>query len=118
MARRKAKGRKASRSEVFALPPLPTYVFTALGEVPVTLVESIPDLHGKPSHDLGYCDYHKRFILIRGDLNPATMWHTLAHETFHFVIFDSGIRLSHNMEEMLCDAYATHFFQEMVTRRK
>ena len=112
----KARKAKAPKSEVLVLPPLPSYVFTALGEVPVLLVDVIRH-DGKETHDLGFADFHQRTITIRRDLAPAALFHTLFHEAAHFWIFDSGIKLTERQEEMIADAYATHRFQEMVTRR-
>lgn len=100
------------------LPPLPSFVFTTLGEVPVSEVDIIPSDDGKPTHDLGMADYHKRVILIRKDLAPAAKWHTLFHEQCHFLVFDAGLKLGERQEEHLCDGYATLRFQEMVTRRR
>ena len=116
---RKAKGKKPNAdagSEVLVLPPLPSYVFTALGEVPIVLVDVIRH-DGKETHDLGFADFHTRTITIRADLAAAALFHTMFHEQGHFMLFDAGVRLSERMEEAVCDAYATMRFQEMVTRR-
>ena len=105
------------RAGVVELPPLPAFVFTALGEIPVREVASIPGEDGKPSMDMGFANYHTREILIRSDMAIAAKWATLFHEQAHFLVFDAGLKLPHRQEEHLADAYGTLRFQEMVTRR-
>ena len=115
---RKARPKVDDAAREIELPPIPPFVFTALGEVPVLRVPKIICCDGKADEvALGYANYHHRTIQVRENLTPAGAWATLLHEQFHFWLFDNDVGLTGKQEEAACSAYATARFQEMVTRR-
>ena len=85
---------------------LPTAIPSALGPVPVELVDAIGD-DGRR----GEFDEEQRIIRIRRDLCPAMLWQTLGHEAAHVALFDAAIGdyLTEKQEEAVCNAFGTFY---------
>jgi Zn-dependent peptidase ImmA (M78 family) len=92
------------------LPPLPRYVHTPIGELPVMLVP--PAALGK--RGAGY--YHPRQFVIRiaNDMVLRAQWHTFWHEHGHLLVDLSGLTMAKDKEEAFCSTYATIRMNEML----
>lgn len=84
-------------------PKIPATVFSVLGPVPVTRVESLPDREGKPTEDLGEWDGKLRRIAVRSDMAPVAALQTLYHEKVHMWLWDAGVDLPEQYVEGVCD---------------
>lgn len=91
------------------LPPIPAFVQSFLGPVPVERVDSIGVPTPAGSRVLGVFDVFSRRIYLRRDLtNPVTAWQILHHERCHVLLWDAGVKSgSAQFDNLLCDVYAT-----------
>jgi hypothetical protein len=99
------------------LPPLPKFVYSALGPIPIELVKKFTDdKHGIEYQ--GEFDQHIRRIRILKKLSREQAWQVLRHEWLHAVLFDSGLTnvLTDKLEEQLCDAISTSLTAEMIAK--
>lgn len=97
------------------LPALPKEVYSTLGSVPVERPDSLA-AEGQPEENMGDVNFLTRIIRISTKLSPAAAWHTLEHERVHLALWDAGVVLSHETEELICDVIATARVAEMVAR--
>lgn len=98
------------------LPALPAFAFTALGEVPVLRAEEVARKENGVE-TMGVADWANRTITVRTELALESAWHTYFHEQAHFLFWDADIEMPPELEERICNCYATFRVQEMVTRR-
>jgi hypothetical protein len=94
-------------------PPLPGSVWSALGPVPVVLVDGLKDDKGVDLY--GYWDPTVREIKIRSGLHPTTALTTAVHEWLHCVIYDAGLNLPDAIEEQVCDCVATSIVADLLS---
>lgn len=95
------------------LTELPEFVFSAVGPIPVQLVEDLKDVQtGEPL--FGYWDAYKRVIYVRAGMHPAASWQTLWHERTHADLGDCGVKLTTQQEEIICEAIARARVAEML----
>jgi hypothetical protein len=96
-------------------PALPKSVWSAVGPVPVVVVEGLKDEKGV---DLFGCwDASAREIRIRAGIHPTTALTTAVHEWLHCVMYDAGIKLPAAMEERVCDCLATGIVADMMSHQ-
>lgn len=97
------------------LPPLPTSIPSALGPVPVKLVDR---LGKKGNENMGSYSARKREIKISRRASRLVQWQTLYHEWMHMVLIDVGLHnvLGDEQQEVLCDTIATARMVELLDR--
>lgn len=101
------------------LPALPDSVPTALGWVPVRQVPNLKCLqNGEQVMAYGCVNPLDRVILIRAGMPPTMAWLSLEHERAHLTIFDGGLRLPADIEEMLARILSAARVAEMLAERK
>lgn len=97
------------------IPRIPRQINTMLGMVTILRVKSVDK-----EDSLGECNFDLRTITLKKKLELRRAWHTLFHEQFHMLLFDSGLHNSldpkSNVEETLCDAYATQRVSDMIAQ--
>lgn len=88
------------------LPKLPTEVFSLLGPVPVTIVDTLIETDDA----LGVTRFQGRLIDIEEDASRETQWQTLAHEMVHIALWDGAAhqQLTNDQLELVCDALGTY----------
>ncbi len=96
------------------LPPLPAYLETPVGNIPVGKVDSLVEKKGA----IGMSDYLQRIILLDSRQSLNTAWLTLEHERVHFIFFDAGIYMDKKLEEIIADTIAAARVAEMLRARK
>ena len=101
-----------------AVPPLPKYLWSPLGDVRVRQVKRLRPLSREvPSDvdDFGQYDPKHRAITVLRSLEPWVKWQTLWHEWVHMVLFDAGSHnhLSPEQVEVLCDVIGTALVGQM-----
>lgn len=100
------------------LPALPESFHTQLGDVPVTIVERIAPRPGEKVDEdesvMGVWRPEVREVEIKSGMHGATMWQTLWHERVHCALFDAGVKLTHDQEESVSDAIASHIVCDMI----
>lgn len=92
------------------LPPLPRFVHTPIGELPVLLVA--PSVLGK--RGAGHYSPREFVLRIANDMSRRPQWHVFWHEHGHLLVDLSGIQLGKDAEEAFCAAYATIRLNEML----
>lgn len=96
---------KVKRGRV--LPPLPAWVSSQLGPIPVEMV----DKKRKKNKDTTLGRYHMpdRRIEIDTKSAPIVQWQTLFHEWAHMVLCDAGLHnaFTPEQQEVICDAIGT-----------
>ena len=108
-----------------ALPPIPRSIKLAAGRVLVARKKKMLETTG----DAGEYDYAKRKITLDSALEVNPAWIVLRHERAHAVLMDAGITVwpdtdangRSQLEESICDAFASADVAEMLTggtRRK
>lgn len=97
------------------LPPLPKEVHSTLGSIPVERHATLAT-EGQPEENMGDVNFLTRIIRISTKLAPVAAWHTLEHERTHLALWDAGVVLPHETEELICDVIATARVAEMVAR--
>lgn len=112
-ARKPAKKRKIRVPKWVKLPPLPESFHTQLGDVPVLIVKEIAPAKEDESV-MGVWRPESRQVEIKDGMHGATTHHTLLHERVHVALFDAGVKLTHDQEEAVCDAVASHFIHDMI----
>ena len=101
------------------LPPLPKYVHSLLGPIEVQQVKMVDE-----KDSLGECNFENGVIRIKKTLERRQAHHTLAHERSHRILWDAGIhhmldklpKKYAELEEMICDAFATAHVNEMLSK--
>jgi hypothetical protein len=105
---------KAGTSKSGGTLSLPRSVWSALGPVPVTVVEGLKDEKGVELY--GYWDATNRAIAVRAGLHPTTAMTTCVHEWVHCVIYDAGgLGLSKRQEEQIADLLATSIVADLLS---
>lgn len=95
------------------IPALPESFHTQLGDVPVLLVDEI----SPPKEDesvMGVWHPEVREVKIKSGMHGGTMWQTYWHERVHCALFDAGVKLTHDQEESVSDAIASHIVCDMI----
>lgn len=97
------------------LPPLPDYITTVRGPIPVVVVDTI-GIADSTRYIIGRFDYFTRRILIRRSLKErANQWHTLEHERCHVTFLEAGLNVEPAMYlELICDAFANARVADMI----
>jgi hypothetical protein len=96
------------------LPPLPTRVFSQLGDIAVSYFSA----KKAAKHNLcGQYDYCARTIKVRPAMHAASEWMTLWHEMTHVALCDNGAHgntLTKEQEEVVCDAVGAYLTAMML----
>ena len=92
-----------------ALPGLPLSIDSYLGPVDVRLVDSV-----EKGTCLGRFLTSERLIELDRNQSLVQLWHTLFHEEWHLILWDTGGQLSKKAEEHSADVYATWRVREML----
>jgi hypothetical protein len=71
-----------------------------------------------PQEILGLAVLLEKKILLRRGLSPDTLKKVLAHEIFHFILYESGVSqgISGEIEEVLCQAFSRAYFEMRAQR--
>jgi hypothetical protein len=109
----------ACASTPVELPPTPTPVYSALGPVPVVLVDSLRTGDGRSA----LAGFHTilRTIYVRYDVAASRMLtQVLEHEKCHVALYDAGITvlLPSKLEDAVCDAIGTYQAAQALQTRK
>lgn len=96
-------------------PRLPKTINTMLGPVKILRAKKIDE-----EDSMGECDFDLRTVTVKKKLELLRAWHTLFHEQCHMLLFDSGVHNAldpkSNVEETICDAYATQRVSDMIAQ--
>ena len=113
-----AKGQSRPRRRKVWLPPLPSYVYSPIGDVPVFILprEQMKDDKDPGSALAGYWAPRLRQIAIADDLEGAAAWTIFVHERTHMWLDDAGVDLPTEAEERVCNVIATATVAEMVAK--
>lgn len=106
---------KQRRRVVQVVPRLPGSVWSALGPIPVRLVDGLKDDKGCDLY--GYWDPTNREILIREGIHPTTAIVTAVHEWLHSALYDAGVKLPTKVEESVCDCLSTAIVADLLSHR-
>lgn len=94
------------------MPLLPTFLPSVLGPIPVLSKDNLMSTQSA----LGESDYIAREMSIQSGLHPDTAWQTFWHESFHFMLWDSGLSnmvTNKKLQEALCDSFGSFMVQLM-----
>lgn len=100
---------------LLALPPLPTFLRSAIGRVPVVVVAN---LRCDDVDALGCFDGEARVISIRAGVPLLVQWQSLFHEEVHLILWDSGHSTHDAVEEGIADAIATARTADLLARHR
>ena len=97
------------------LPPIPTTVPSQLGPIPVVFVDDLESKDDELCFGL-WCTL-TRTIKIRTGLPINVQWQVLVHEQIHQILFDGGLKLDEEREEIVCDLIASARVAELLSRQ-
>ncbi len=98
-------------------PPLPRVIQGMSG--PITILRPVRLTKELGAH--GSWEYLSRRIRVQGTLERRMAWETLIHEMAHAALWDNGFPIDGELEERLCDLWAssmTHLVEHLVTERE
>ncbi|MEX2155096.1 MAG: hypothetical protein WD825_17255 [Gemmatimonadaceae bacterium] len=101
------------------LPALPDHVNSFAGPIAVVMLDTIPIAPARAGlTTLGLWDVANRTIWMRqrGIKSRVTLWQVLHHERCHGLLWDAGIEPEPELEERLCDLFATAAVRDQVER--
>ncbi len=105
------------KAKTTTLPPLPATVFSIHGPVEVRVVDDLRDPETPFGQLFGYYDAFTRQISVRAGMHPTTAWLTLWHERTHMDIADTGVVMTLDQEESVCNSVAAARVAEMLAGR-
>jgi Zn-dependent peptidase ImmA (M78 family) len=106
-----------TRPKAKRLPALPASVPSAMGAIPVEIVEALK------LNDEALCgrfSWQKRLIQVEQKMTREAQWYTLYHEMVHVALSDSGVAqvLDERQTEAVCDALALARLEELKAGRR
>lgn len=113
------KKQRVPRGKTVWLPPLPRYVYSALGDVPVEEIDAtdVPDAH---KDEVAWWLPRERGIIVLNDGAPQARWQAFVHEKVHMWLDDAAVELPKNekgeseLEERICNVIASAIVSEMI----
>jgi hypothetical protein len=94
------------------LPPIPKFIGSQLGPVPIVWVTGLKAGDGDDA--LGLWCPEERCIKLCAGIHRTTAWVTLEHEKIHMLLWDAGTNLGGEAEERVADAIASARVAEML----
>jgi hypothetical protein len=94
-------------------PALPRVLHSALGAIPVRMVEQPTAGEQKA---WGTFDIEQRIIEIKSGMGDAATRQIFLHEAVHVALWDSGCQLTGDQEEAVCTALASFLISSGLVR--
>ena len=106
--------RKAPKPQLVRLPPIPSHLFSPMGDVPILVIDAKEMEKGIA----GTWVPRQRAIALASDQSGVSAWQVLRHEWVHMILDDSGVAatLTAKQQESICDAIGSALVAEMIAK--